>query len=209
MVEDRVQRQLHRTWFRDDGIFCGVLRSAGGFGFRGRPLWPSPGFVCRSGADRRVSLWLCPEHQLLDAGGCGSDWRHRQWRVSSGGLHALEPQSQRTAPRSCLQPARHHRQPGLGAGPGYAGAVDAGLLMAGGLDGGWHAGLCGVGHTAAEPRQAATVGSTRQQKHGRARPRPGFFKNPGGMDVLRIFLLVCRCAQCDPNLCPRGRTPAA
>ena len=55
---------------------------------------------------------------------------HRQRRVPPGRLHAAQPQGQPVAPRPCVQRARHHRQPRLGAGAGDAGAADARVLVA-------------------------------------------------------------------------------
>ena len=56
--------------------------------------------------------------------------RRRQRRVPSGGLHAAQPQGERAAAGPCLQRPRHHRQPGLGAGAGHAGAAGHRLLLA-------------------------------------------------------------------------------
>ena len=61
------------------------------------------------------------QHQLLDAGRLCGGRRHGQRRVSPGGLHAAQPQGQRVAAGPRLQRARHHRQPGLGAGAGAGG----------------------------------------------------------------------------------------
>jgi FSR family fosmidomycin resistance protein-like MFS transporter len=91
-------------------------------GLRGRPLRPAAHSVRRPGLLGVAAFGLFDQHQLLDAGrlsvlaGIGNgvfhpvDYTLLNRKVSSA------------APGPRLQRARHHRQPGLGAGAGHAGA---------------------------------------------------------------------------------------
>jgi hypothetical protein len=130
LAQGRLQRQLRRARLPDDDLLRGLLRGAGAVGFCGRPLRPAPHPVRRPALLGLAAFGYSISTSYWMMAGFLRDRRHRQRRVPPGRLHAAQPQGQRAAPGPRLQRARHHRQPGLGAGPGHAGAADHRVFLA-------------------------------------------------------------------------------
>ena len=195
LAQGRVRRQLHRTRRAADDLLRRLLHRAGLVGILGRPLRTPAHPLCGPGADRLGGPGLRGQHQLLDAGGfCGAG-RRGQRRVPPGGLHAAQPQGGQGAAGPCLQRAWHHRQPGLGAGACPAGTDRAGQFLACGAGVRGAAGLCGAagaadpqGRSRTRTRSARTGPDAGHARGGQLR----FPAHPGGVDVLRLLLLLRR-----------------
>ena len=119
VAEGRVRRQLHRARFPVDGLLRGLVRGAGGLGLRGRPLRRRARSCSSASACSGVAAFgfaASPSYWML--AGCAV-----VAGVGNGVFHPVDytlfnRKVSADAAGPCLQRARHHRQPGLGAGAG-------------------------------------------------------------------------------------------
>ena len=143
--------------------------------------------------------------------------RHRQRRLPSGRLHAAQPQGPHVAARPCVQRARHHRQPGLGAGAGPAGADRAGVQLARRARECRRARAGRAGGADAEPLAACTIETAstaarapaRRARSAAARRQPRLPAHSRGVDVLRLLLPLRRRPRRRAGVRARGGAPAA